>query len=85
VDNFVDNATLDSLKRGAEAGFNRMPVVQAKCEHNKIKDLHVRAHGAQNFFKNFQLKISVHKPTVNALGSSQKDALIILKYRAVGQ
>jgi hypothetical protein len=85
VDNFVDNATLDRPKRGAAAGFNRMPVAQAKREHHKIKDLHARAQEAHNFFQNFQVKISVHKATMNAPRSSPKDDLIILKCRAMGQ
>jgi hypothetical protein len=50
VDNFVDNATLDSPKRGRQAGFNRMPVAQAKPDINQIKDLHIATPDVQKFF-----------------------------------
>jgi hypothetical protein len=85
VDNFVDNATLDSPKRCPEAGFNRMPVAQANRESNEIKDLHMAAQDVQNFFQNFQVKISVHKATAKLPGSSLKDVEFILIYRAMGQ
>ena len=63
----MDNATLDRPKRGRQAGFNRMPVAQAKLESNQIKDLHVAASGMHKFFWNFQAKISVHNTVAKSI------------------
>jgi hypothetical protein len=40
VDNYVENRLLTSRKRSIDAGFNKMPNLQAKIEAFKINGLH---------------------------------------------
>jgi hypothetical protein len=44
VDNYVDKRHLTSRKGSIGAGFNKMPIPQAKMKPLKIKDLHDRLH-----------------------------------------
>ncbi|WP_332876977.1 hypothetical protein [Massilia sp. S19_KUP03_FR1] len=46
----MDKTTLDSPKRWPQAGFNKMPVVQAKHESFKINDLQSAEPNRKNSF-----------------------------------
>jgi len=45
VDKFVEKHPLTSRNRSIDAGFNKMPVPEAKISLFKIKDLHKPAFG----------------------------------------
>jgi hypothetical protein len=56
VDNYVDKRLLTSRKRSIDAGFNKMPNLQAEIVSFKINGLHALCFRAQGRYQQIPTK-----------------------------